>query len=239
MDDATGSAVGTGTGTERAEAIVNPVFQSNNPRAIAEQRAAFVQAGREDEWNAGTRAYLQGVMDNASKSQDGLNPSMLRTQLWSKPGVRDALQAAMDPAAFQGLDNYMQVIEGAARARGINSLTAPRMATAAELKEAADSGAAKAFRGAGNVAQDIANPFKGFGLGTLAKAGLDKVADRINASNLQKMTQSIFSPDGMQFLRNMSSVSPLSEKALTATTQFLGQQAADRQVAPSPGLTTP
>ena len=88
MDDATGSAVGTGTGTERAEAIVNPVFQSNNPRAIAEQRAAFVQAGREDEWNAGTRAYLQGVMDNASKSQDGLNPSMLRTQLWSKPGVQ-------------------------------------------------------------------------------------------------------------------------------------------------------
>ena len=79
----------------------------------------------------------------------------------------------MDPAAFQGLDNYMQVIEGAARARGINSHTAPRMEKEAELKDAAETGGAKAFRGAGYVAQDIANPFKGFGLGTLAKAGLD------------------------------------------------------------------
>jgi hypothetical protein len=231
MEDATGRAVGTGTGTEAAEAIVNPVFK-RNPRAIAEQRDAFIQAGREDEWNAGTRAYLQSVFDNASKSQDGLQAATLRMQLWGKPGAREAMQAAMSPEAFQGLENYMQVIEAAARARGMNSATAGRLATAEELRQAAETGGAAGFRIAGNVAGDITNPWKAFGLSTLAKTGLHNVADRLSARGLQRMMEGIFSPDGMQFLRQMAAVSPMSEKALTASANFVGQQVADRRVAP-------
>lgn len=231
LQDSTGSAVGTGT--ERAESIVRPIFEQNNPRAIAEARAAFVQAGREDEWNAGTRAYAQSVFDNASKSQDGLNPATLRMQLWAKPGAKEAMQAAMDPVAFQGLENYMQVIEAAARARGMNSATAGRIATAEELKQAAETGGASAARFAGSVAQDITNPLRAFGIGTMAKAGLENVADRLGERGLQKMMQGIFSPDGMQFLRNMAAVSPGSEKSLTATSAFLGQQGADRRLGSS------
>ena len=126
---------------------------------------------------------------------------MLRTQLWSEStGVRDALQAAMDPAAFQGLDNYMQVIEGAARAAGLFNLALPHPEWRRAWRRVEGSGrfgrCEKRLRGAGYVAQGLLpTPFKGFGLGTLAnELGWTRLADRINASNLQKMTQSIFRP---------------------------------------------
>jgi hypothetical protein len=46
------------------------------------------------------------------------------------------------------------------------------------------------------------------------------------------MMEGIFSPDGMQFLRQMAEVSPMSQKALTASANFVGQQIADRRSAP-------
>jgi hypothetical protein len=171
-------------------------------------------------------------MDRASKSQDGLNPSMLRAQLFGNPDTRASLQAAMGPQQFQGLDNYMSVLEAAARSRGMNSLTAPRQATAAELKQAADSGGAGALRFAGSIAQDITNPLHGFGVGTAAKAGLNSVADRVTAANLRNMTARIFSPDGMQFLQQMAGISPMSNRAISASSEFLGQQAGDSLVGP-------
>jgi hypothetical protein len=219
MQGAAGSA---DAGSETAQAVVAPVFQQNNPRAIAEMRDAFTQAGRQDEWNAGTRAYLQNAIDNASKSQDGLNPSMLRAQIWGNPNTRAAMQAAMTPAQFQGLDNYMAVLEAAARSRGMNSLTAPRTAMAGELRGAADQGGAGAVRALGNVS-DVT---QGFGFKPLMNA----IADRMQARNLQGMTDRLFSPDGMRFLQQMASVSPMSLKGVTASSEFLGQQAADAQV---------
>ena len=63
LNDSTGAAVGTGTGTESAEGIVNKIFQNqSNPRSISEARDGFIQAGREDEWNAGLQSlHPQGV----------------------------------------------------------------------------------------------------------------------------------------------------------------------------------
>jgi hypothetical protein len=211
------------------------VFDTNNPRAIAEARDAFTAAGRGDEWSAGTRAYLQDAFDKASKSQDGLNPSMLRAQLWGNPDTRASLQAAMGPTEFQGLDNFMSVLESAARSRGMNSLTAPRQATAAELQKAADVGGGGAARTAGDIAENIGNPFKLFGVGQVMKDAFYGIADRINARNLQGMTDRIFSPDGMTFLRQMAGVSPLSQRALTASSEFLGQQAGSALAGPRQG----
>ncbi|HEY2132976.1 MAG TPA: hypothetical protein VGH36_08385 [Acetobacteraceae bacterium] len=221
LDDMAGG--GGDFGTERARAIVAPAFDGNNPQTIAEARAAFTQAGRQDEWNAGTRAYLQDAIDKASKSQDGLNPSMLRAQLWGNPDARAAMQAALGPQQFQGLDNYMQVLEAAARSRGMNSLTQPRAAMAGELRSAADQGGAGAIRALGNLS-DVT---QGFGFKPLMGA----IADRMNARSLQGMTDRLFSPDGMRFLQQMASVSPMSLKGITASSEFLGQQAADAQLA--------
>lgn len=222
LESSVGSAVGDGT--ERAGSIVNPVFNTNNPAAISEARNAFVQAGRQDEWNAGVRSYLQDAIDKASKSQDGLNPSMLRAQLWGSPDTRAAMQAAMTPQQFQGLDNFMSVLEASARSRGMNSATAPRQASAAELRSAAEQGGAGVVRAIGNLS-DITQ-----GLGF--RPAMNYIADRMNARSLQGMTARLFSPDGMQFLQRMAAVSPMSLKAVTASSEFLGQQLSDRAVVP-------
>jgi hypothetical protein len=226
LDDAAGSAGGLGTDTARA--VTAPVFEQNNPRAIGEMRDAFTQANRQDEWNAGTRAYMQDVIDKTVKSQGGLNPSMLRAQLWGNPNARASMQAALGPQQFQGLENYMQVLEAAARARGINSLTAGRQATAEELRKAADQGGAGAVRAIGNLG-DIT---QGFGW----KPVWNYIADRMNARGLQGMTDRLFSPDGLRFLEQMAATSPLSRKALTASSEFLGQQVADARARPTNAL---
>jgi hypothetical protein len=201
-------------GTETAASIMRPVFEGNNPRAISEMRNAFTQAGREDEWNAGTRAYMQDAMDKASKSQDGLNPSSLRMQLWGNPNARAAMQAALGPQQFQGLDNYMSVLEAAARSHGLNSLTVPRMTSAAEIRAAADEGGAGLVRGIGKAANPLAGARDLFG----------SIADRMNTRTIAAMTDRIFSPEGMKFLQEMSRVSPITTQAIQASSNFLGGQ---------------
>ena len=120
--------------------VTAPIFNSNNPRSIAENRDAFMAAGRQDEWNAGIRAYLQDTLDDVVRSQEGLNPGMLRRQIWSNPNRMQAMQAAMTPEQFQGLNNVMETFEAVARSRGMNSLTAPRQAGAEEIRAAAEFG---------------------------------------------------------------------------------------------------
>ena len=97
-----------GAGDETAKQVTAPIFNSNNPRSIAENRDAFMAAGRQDEWNAGIRAYLQDTLDDVVRSQEGLNPGMLRRQIWSNPNRMQAMQAAMTPEQFQGLNNVME-----------------------------------------------------------------------------------------------------------------------------------
>jgi hypothetical protein len=206
-------------------AIVSPVFNTNNPRAIAEARDAFTAAGRGDEWNAGTRAYLQDAIDTASKSQDGLNPAMLRRQVWSDPDRRAAMQAAMSPQAFQGLDNVMQVMEGAARSRGMNSLTAPRQAGAAAFQEAA--GATPGVRAANLVGQ-IGDPFRLVrSIGTAS----DQVAASLTRRNMANISERLFSPSGMAFLNQAGMMAPGSQRLVSAAAEFLGQQAGGSDVA--------
>jgi hypothetical protein len=94
---------------------------------------------------------------------------------------------------------------------------------AGELRSAADQGGAGAIRALGNLS-DVT---QGFGFKPL----MGSIADRMNARSLQGMTDRLFSPDGMRFLQQMASVSPMSLKGITASSEFLGQQAADAQLA--------
>ena len=215
LESSTGSAAGDGT--ERARAIVAPVFESNNPRAIAEARDAFNQAGRGAEWDAGTRAYMQDVFDATTKSQEGLNPSMLRRQLWSDPNKREAMRAAMDPVAFKGLENFMGTLEDVARSKGMNSLTAPRQATANALMEAAgNTGGVKTI----GFLKSITSPLR------LADA-LGQTGDAIQRwmikRNVDRIGEYLFSQNGQQYLRDMGRL-PRGAQAMTATARFLGQQ---------------
>lgn len=218
LQESVGGAIGDGT--EKARAIVAPVFEGNNPRAITEARDAFTAAGRGDEWNAGVRSYIQDAFDKASQSQAGLNPAMLRRQIWGKVDNRDAIRAALDPAAYQGFDNFMGTVEAAARTYPMNSLTAPRgEAKNALLNAAGDSLGVHAAEAAGAAL----NPFKLTQVGGVIP---DKIASYLTGRNLQNISERLFSPDGMNYLRAMGQLSPGSQKAITATAEFLGQTGA-------------
>jgi hypothetical protein len=216
-----------GTGTETAQNVMNPVFNSNNPRAIAEQRDAFNSAGRGDEWNAGTRAYLQNQFDNASKSIDGLNPAMLRRQIWGNQDVKDKMQAAMDPQQFQGLNNFMDTVERVAQSRGMNSLTAPRGAAVQALNDAAGNTAGvKGFNAAGTI---LTPSVKG-GLFGIPGEWSRSIGSYLQGRNLKNISERLFSPEGMEYLRQMGNLSQGSQRAISATSEFLGQTGARQGV---------
>jgi len=214
-----------GAGDETARAVTTPIFNSNNPRAIAEARDAFLAAGRQDEWNAGVRAYMQDTFDNVIKSQEGLNPSMLRKQLWSDPNRREAMQAAMTPQQFAGFENLMGTIEAAAKSKGINSLTAPRQAGAAQMQaSAAATPGVRLF----NLLGTLSSPsrvMQGFG------PMFDKVAAWRTGKNVSNIAERLFSPDGVAFLNQAALVKPGTQKLESMAAEFLGQQAGGSDLA--------
>jgi len=229
MEDVLGTRGAPDLGTDKARAIVKPVFDTNNPRAIAEAKDAFTAAGRADEWNAGVRAHLQDLFDQAGKSQEGLNPQMLLRQVWADKDRRLALQAAMDPAAFQGLENFMETLQHVARSRGMNSLTEPRRAAVNALEEsAASTPGVKAVGALGSVAGARG------GIPLLGIPGdvMRGIQNWMTARNVARVSERLFSPEGIEYLRAMAKTPGGSMRALTATARFLGERGG-AAVAPS------
>lgn len=214
-DSGTGTVAG-GVGAERAKAITGPIF-GQNPQAISESRAAFQSAGRTDEWQAGVRAHLQDAFEKASMSQQGLNPSMPRRQVWGNADNRDAMQAAMTPQQFAGFDNFMQTVENVAQTYPMNSLTEMRRGAGAALQDAgADQANVKAWRMAG----DVLSPFR---LADLPGKIVDAGARRAQAGNVGRIMDNLFSPEGQTYLREMAAVSPGSQRAIAATSQLMAR----------------
>jgi hypothetical protein len=236
-----------GTGDETTRAITAGIFGPNgiNPRAVAEARAAFEASGRTDEWQAGTRAYLQDLFDNASKGPDGLNPANLRKQLWGDANTRASMQAALTPEQFQGLDNVMGTLEAVARSKGMNSLTTPRAVGGRELLDAA--GGTAGVQGVRLLGTALSPSRLMQGLGP----AVDKIGDWMTTRNVAKFADRIFgNPDaglsaesGMKFLREAARLSPGSRELITRTAEFLGQQGGGTDLVsgrqPTPGLDRP
>jgi hypothetical protein len=217
-----------GTGDETARQATAGIFGPGgiNPRAVAEARDAFAASGRTDEWQAGTRAFLQDLFDNASKGPDGLNPANLRKAVWGDANTRAAMQAALTPEQFQGLDNVMGTLEAVARSKGMNSLTTPRAVGGRELLDAAGGTAGvQGVRLLGTVLSP-SRIMQGFG------PAVDKIGDWMTTRNVAKFADRIFgNPDaglsaesGMKFLREAARLSPGSRELITRTAEFLGQQ---------------
>jgi hypothetical protein len=226
-----------GAGDETARAATAPIFNTNNPRAIAEARDAFIASGRQDEWNAGTRAYLQDVFDRASTSQDGLNPAMLRRQVFGDVNTRAAMQAAMTPQQFQGLENTFETIEAAARSRALNSATAGRLGGAEEFKQqAAATPEATLLRAVGFVG----SPSRWF-------QGIGPLTDKAEAAHVRNtmgaVAERLFSSAGMDYLNRTGMMAPGSRRMVSAATEFLGQQTGGSDVVtgrrPMPGIALP
>lgn len=232
-----------GSGDETARSITAGIFGPNgiNPRAVAEARSAFEASGRTDEWQAGIRSYLQELIDTASGGEDGLNPGNLRKQILGTGGnTRAALQAAMTPEQFQGLDNVLGTLESVARSKGMNSLTAPRTVGREEMLDAAGGTAGvRAVRGIGNLLGPRV-------LYTVTDAA-NNIADWMTTRNVSKFADRIFgNPDAgisaansQKFLQQAARLSPGSRELITRTAEFLGQQGGGTDVVsgrqPTPG----
>jgi hypothetical protein len=232
-----------GSGDETTRQITGGIFGPNgiNPRAVAEARDAFTASGRTDEWQAGIRSYLQELIDTASTGEGGLNPGNLRKQILGTGGnTRAALQAAMTPEQFQGLDNLLGTLESVARSKGMNSLTAPRTVGREEMLDAAGgTPGVRAVRGIGNLLGPRV-------LYTVTDAA-NNIADWMTSRNVSKFADRIFgNPDAgisaansQKFLQQAARLSPGSRELITRTAEFLGQQSGGAYVVsgrqPTPG----
>lgn len=217
-ETATGAAGATGV-DDRARNILAPIFERSNPQYVAETRKAFAQAGRESEWNQGVRAYLQDVFDRASRSQEGLNASMLRRQVWGNVDNREALRAAMTPQQFEGFDRFLRVVENVSRTYPQNSLTAMRGNAQAALSEAAQDTGTRALA----VAERATSPIRfADTLGSIFEWVKQGRIDR----NASRIVDNLFSPDGVAYLEQMARMGPNTKQAATLTSYFLTRMGA-------------
>jgi hypothetical protein len=225
------------TGDERVRAIMNPVFNGNNERAISKSRDAFFAAGKADEWNAGVRAYIQDALDKAGKSQDGLNPARLHGDLFGNTDTRKAIKAALSPEQYEGFENFVKTVGNAARTYPMNSLTAMRQEANKNLTGAASNNlTVSAIRAARN-------------LGTITKWPdvfgrlVGGVEQRAIQRDMSRIIDNLFTADGMKYLEEMSKYSPGSMRMVNATGQIIGRSLpnplAPEAAAPNPLLRLP
>lgn len=227
LEDSGTGATASGVGSERAKAVTGPIF-GQNPKAIAESRQAFEAAGRGEEWMAGVRAHLQDAFEKASMSQQGLNPAMLRRQVWANTDNREAMQAAMTPQQYQGFDHFMQTVENVAQTFPQNSLTNMRGNAQSAIQQA---GAEQPNVAGWKMASNVISPYRIMDLpGKIADAG----ARRAQVNNVRAIIGDLFSPQGQAYLQNMAAVPPGSQRAIAATSQFLA-----RSAGPALGVATP
>jgi hypothetical protein len=226
-DTATGTAGAAGV-DDRARQILAPIFERSNPQYVRQAREAFFQAGRGEEWNAGVRAYLQDAIARASTSQAGLNPAMLRRQVWAnmEDGVRANMQAAMTPEQFAGFNRFMQTVERVAQTFPQNSLTVQRQGGQEALRAAGEDGFNRLLRGVGTVFSDQVL--------SVVRRGLGGIADWRNARNVAGVIDNLFSPQGLQYLEQMARLNPSSRAAIVATGQFLARGAAADEAPSAP-----
>jgi len=178
------------------------------PKAVASNRAAFVKAGKEQEWNDGLRAYLTESFDKASKEyiSGNANPgARFRATVFGTGKQKAAMQSAMSPDQWAGFNRLMDVLE----ASGSVPQGGSRTAFAAQ-------GIENMERQSGNAAVEAAlNPI---GIpGRLQKAYKSIMMDR----NADKLAQIITSPDSLAKLKKLKGFDPKDIRAMGVAAQVM------------------
>lgn len=205
------------SGEELARPILSGVFERSNPSAVASARDAYFKTGQGASWNDGVRSYLQSAIDKASTSADGLNPGMLRRDVWSKPDIQANMKASLTPEQFAGFNNFFGTLEDIAKTFPKNSLTAMRTNAGQSFEAAAANTPGNNLLGA---IGKIGSPGAWF-------RGAQTITDPLQAMNTQRNMQrvigNLFTPNGMSMLEGMAQVTPGTNKATSAVMQILSR----------------
>lgn len=219
LESAAAGDVAGGAGDETARSVFSRMFERQNARSIEQTRDAFLQAGRQDEWYAGVRGYIQDAIDKASRSQEGLNAASLRRGVWSNVDVRDNLRAALTPQQYAGFERFLTTAEDVARTYPINSLTALRQNAGASLQNAA------ANLPQNKLVRGIGMAFSPETLMRGAKTVTDPLDNYMRNRTVNAVVEKLFSADGLQMLEDMARMPPKSAQATSAMMQFMARSA--------------
>ena len=175
------------------------------PRSVARSRRAYIKAGKEQEWNAGLRSYLEDAFNSASKEYTSGSVSSgtkFRTAIYGTPRQKQSLRMAMSKDQWQGFQGLMDVLEAAGRV----PLGGSRTAFAKEQIEEMKRGSAR------YIGEAARRPL------TFLQNSYQEMKFGNHAEGLAKI---ITSPDAMKQLKQLRTLSPTSQKRIAATAQIL------------------
>ena len=184
------------------------------PMEITKIRQLYNAAGKQEEWNAGVRAFMADKLDTAMRvnasGEPGNVPGMVQKTLWGTGNQRDILRAAIgDQQLATSFEKLMGVLNAAAKSLPEGSPTATDLlaADAASRPGAAAKTVGKVLSPAAwlNLGDDVVEGI----------TSLRRPAQRI------ALAEHLLTPSGMEKMRQMTLLSPTSLKARALTAQLL------------------
>jgi len=199
-------------GQTNLDRIPKLIFESG-PDAVKANRAAYVKAGKEQEWNDGLRSYLQSNFDKASKEfkTGNVNPgASFRASVFGTAKQKAAMKNAMSDEQWAGFNRLMDVLEASGRV----TVGGSRTHFAGEMEKEMSS---KAMGISGKVAQNVLDaPGIPRRLGQWVK--------EMKAGNYnENIANIITSPQAMEELKALKYYKPGSLKAMAVVSQVLTQ----------------
>ncbi len=203
-------------GETNLDRIPKLIFDSG-PDAVKANRAAFVKAGKENEWNDGLRSYLSENFSRASKEFKSGNSAPgagFRASIYGTPKQKAAMRNAMSDDQWAGFNRLMDVLEASGRVTQGGSRTAFAGESIAEMKQQAGGLVSKTLR--------AASPSNLFDTSRMAKA----YEQMRLGQHSEALADIITSPDAMKQLKALKALPPNSVKAMSIVGQLLDQYGA-------------
>lgn len=181
-----------------------------SPQVVREARATFLGAGKEAEWNALLRSYLQEHFEVAGREYSttggiATQGAKFRASMIGNPKQREILKAAMKPEQWGSFSDLMEVLEATGRAMKTGSDTAWNQEAMKEMR-----------RISGGVSRNLVAPHQ-------IPGRLRDWWEQVKLGNYsEKLAQVITSPDGMNKLKELRQVSPRGARAAVITANALG-----------------
>lgn len=199
------------------QAIVRRVFDANSltPEEVGRMRGQFALAGRQDDWNAGLASWLSDKLDAsvAGAGRTGNTPGQFYSKVWQDPRQQAVIRSALggDQARIDGIEKLMQVVNASAKGLPEGSPTATDMlATQSDAGKMVNKGARVLGRlGSLDTYTDLGNQIVN---GWAAQRAPGK---RI------ALAQTLLSSGAADKLRQLSMLSPTSQRALQISSQLL------------------